>query len=100
MIGAHGRTRTCTFLIRSQGLYRVELCVRCWRRDGDLNSGCSVENRGSYQLDDRGEIGSPTRTRTWIPRVTTGAPTNWMIGEECGGAPRTRAELNLLAREI
>ena len=28
--GAHGRTRTCTFLIRSQELYPVELRVRCW----------------------------------------------------------------------
>jgi hypothetical protein len=98
--GAHGRTRTCTFLIRSQGLYPVELRVRCWRRDGDLNSDCSVENRVSWPLRRSRRIGSPTRTRTWISRVTTGAPTNWMIGEECGGAPRTRTELNLLAREI
>ena len=42
--------------------------------------------------------GSPTRTRTWIDRLTTGRPAVGRSGN--GGAPRTRTELNLLAREI
>ena len=41
--------------------------------------------------------GSPTRTRTWIDRLTAGRPTVGRSGN--GGAPRTRTELNLLARE-
>src|SRR5262245_50137338 len=100
VIGAHGRTRTCTFLIRNQELYPVELRVRCWRRDGDLNSDCSVENRVSWPLR--------RSRRTWLPDQDSNLdlPGNnrgsyrWMIGEEFGGAPRTRTELNLLAREI
>jgi hypothetical protein len=52
----------------------------------------------SWPLDERGELGSPTRTRTWIDRLTTGRPTVGRSGN--GGAPRTRTELNLLAREI
>src|SRR4029078_3527201 len=91
--GAHGRTRTCTFLIRNQGLYPVELRVRCWRRDGDLNSDCSVENRVSWPLR--------RSRRTWLPDQDSNLdlPGNnrgsyrWMIGEEFGGAPRARSEL-------
>jgi hypothetical protein len=43
--------------------------------------------------------GSPTRTRTWIDRLTVGRPTVGRSGNS-GGAPRTRTELNLLAKEI
>ena len=43
-------------------------------------------------------LGSPTRTRTWIDRVTTGFPAVERSGN--GGAPRTRTELDLLAGEI
>ena len=97
-LGAHGRTRTCTFLIRSQGLYPVELRVRDWCRDGDSNSGLPVESRRVLATTRSRRIGSPTRTRTWIDRLTTGRPTVGRSGN--GGAPRTRTELNLLAREI
>jgi hypothetical protein len=42
-------------------------------------------------LDDRREVGSPTRTRTWIPRLTAGRPADWTIGNELvetvGNAP-------------
>ena len=98
MIGAHGRTRTCTFLIRNQELYPVELRVRCWCRDGDSNSGLPVESRRVLATRRSRRIGSPTRTRTWIDRLTTGRPAVGRSGN--GGAPRTRTELNLLAREI
>ena len=37
--GAHGRTRTCTSLIRNQELCPVELRVRCWLPDQDSKSG-------------------------------------------------------------
>ena len=98
IIGAHGRTRTCTFLIRSQELYPVEPRVHCWRRDGDLNSDCSVENLMSWPVRRSRRSGSPTRTRTWIDRLTAGFPA---IGrsENNGGAPRTRTERTLRARE-
>ena len=43
-------------------------------------------------------FGSPTRIRTWIDRLTAGRPAVGRSGN--GGAPRTRTELNLLAREI
>ena len=68
-----------------------------WRRDGDLNSDCSVENRVSWPVRRSRRIGSPTRTRTWIDRLTIGCPAVGRSGN--GGAPRTRTELNLLARE-
>ena len=55
MTGAHGRTRTCTSLVRNQELYPVELRVR---------------------------FGSPTRTRTWIGRLTTGCPAIGRSGKE------------------
>ena len=96
--GAHGRTRTCTFLIRSQELYPVELRVRFWCRDGDSNSGLPVEGRRVLATRRSRRIGSPTRIRTWIDRLTTGRPAVGRSGN--GGAPRTRTELNLLAREI
>ena len=98
MIGAHGRTRTCTFLIRNQELYPVELRVRFWCRDGDSNSGLPVESRRVLATRRSRRIGSPTRIRTWIDRLTTGRPAVGRSGN--GGAPRTRTELNLLAREI
>ena len=98
MIGAHGRTRTCTFLIRNQVLCPIELRVRCWCRDGDSNSGLPVESRRVLATRRSRRIGSPTRTRTWIDRLTAGRPTVGRSGN--GGAPRTRTELNLLAREI
>ena len=72
--GAHGRTRTCTFLVRNQALFPVELRVRCWCRDGDLNSGCRLRTECPCQLDDRGELAPRPGLRTWISRVTTGAP--------------------------
>jgi hypothetical protein len=73
VIGAHGRTRTCTSLIRNQELFPVELRVRCWLPDQDSNLDWPVNNRVSC---------------------------HWTIEEAFGGAPRTRTELNLLAREI
>ena len=42
---AHGRTRTCTSLVRNQALYPVELRVRDWCHDRDSNSGAPLENR-------------------------------------------------------
>jgi hypothetical protein len=96
--GAHGRTRTCTFLIRNQELYPVEPRVRFWCRDGDLNSGLPVEGRRVLATRRSRRIGSPTRIRTWIDRLTTGRPAVGRSGN--GGAPRTRTELNLRAREI
>ena len=63
--GAHGRTRTCTFLIRNQVLYPFELRVRCWCRDGDSNSGLPVESRRVLATRRSRRIGSPARTRTW-----------------------------------
>ena len=95
---AHGRTRTCTSLVRNQALCPVELRVREWCRDGDSNSGLPVENRPILATRRPRRIGSPTRTRTWIDRVTTGFPAVERSGN--GGAPRTRTELDLLAREI
>src|SRR5687767_8106445 len=98
MTGAHGRTRTCTFLIRNQELYPVELRVRCWCRDGDSNPALPGESRRVLATRRSRRIGSPTRTRTWIGRLTTGCPAIGRSGN--GGAPRTQTELNLLAREI
>jgi hypothetical protein len=97
-IGAHGRTRTCTLLVRNQELYPVELRVRDWRRDGDSNSGLPAENRHVLATRRARQTGSPTWTRTWIDRLTAGRPAVGRSGN--GGAPRTRTELNLLAREI
>ena len=98
MIGAHGRTRTCILLIRNQVLSPIELRVHCWCRDGDSNSGLPVESRRVLATRRSRRIGSPTRTRTWIDRLTIGRPAVGRSGN--GGAPRTRTELNLLAREI
>jgi hypothetical protein len=98
MIGAHGRTRTCIRLIRNQVLSPIELRVQCWCRDGDSNSGLPVESRRVLATRRSRRIGSPTRIRTWIDRLTIGRPAVGRSGN--GGAPRTRTELNLLAREI
>src|SRR5262245_35965373 len=98
LTGAHGRTRTCTCLVRNQELCPVELRVRDWCRDGDSNSGLPAENRHVLATRRARQTGSPTRTRTWIDRLTAGRPTVGRSGN--GGAPRTRTELNLLAREI
>jgi hypothetical protein len=73
LTGAHGRTRTCTSLVRNQALCPFELRVHWWLSDQDSNLDWPVNNRASCR---------------------------WTIGEEFGGAPRTRTELNLLAREI
>src|SRR5262245_32261969 len=62
------------------------------------NSGLPAENRHLLATRRARQTGSPTRTRTWIDRLTTGRPTVGRSGN--GGAPRTRTELNLLAREI
>jgi hypothetical protein len=93
---AHGRSRTCTSLVREQELYPVELRVHDCSRHRDPNSGLPAET--GMPRDVRGELGSPTRIRTWIDRLTTGRPTVGRSGN--GGAPRTRTEPNLLAREI
>src|SRR5262245_21356093 len=98
LTGAHGRTRTCTCLVRNQELCPVELRVRDWCRDGDSNSGLPAENRHVLATRRARQTGSPTRTRTWIGRLTAGRPAVGRSGN--GGAPRTRTELNLLAREI
>ena len=98
LTGAHGRTRTCTSLVRNQELYPVELRVRDWCRDGDSNSGLPAENRHVLATRRARQTGSPTRIRTWIDRLTAGRLTVGRSGN--GGAPRTRTELNLLAREI
>jgi hypothetical protein len=100
--GAHGRTRTCTFLIRNQELYPVELRVRDWCRDGDSNSGLPGENRLVLATRRPRRIGSPTRIRTWIDRLTTGCPAVGRSGKvwwstsdsnraqpPCKGSPRT-----------
>src|SRR5262245_65138318 len=62
------------------------------------NSGLPAENRHVLATRRARQTGSPTRTRTWIDRLTAGRPTVGRSGN--GGAPRTRTELNLLAREI
>ena len=72
--------------------------MQCWCRDGDSNSGLPVESRRVLATRRSRRIGSPTRIRTWIDRLTTGRPAVGRSGN--GGAPRTRTELNLLAREI
>ncbi len=72
--------------------------MQCWCRDGDSNSGLPVESRRVLATRRSRRIGSPTRIRTWIDRLTIGRPAVGRSGN--GGAPRTRAELNLLAREI
>ena len=74
MIGAHGRTRTCILLIRNQVLSPIELRVQCWCRDEDSNSGLPVESRRVLATRRSRRIGSPTRIRTWIDRLTTGRP--------------------------
>src|SRR5262245_43386249 len=61
------------------------------------NSGLPAENRHLLATRRARQTGSPTRTRTWIDRLTAGRPTVGRSGN--GGAPRTRTELNLLARE-
>ena len=98
LTGAHGRTRTCTSPVRNRELCPIELRVRDWCRDGDSNSGLPAENRHVLATRRARQTGSPTRTRTWIDRLTAGRPTVGRSGN--GGAPRTRTELNLLAREI
>ena len=72
--------------------------MRDWCRDGDSNSGLPAENRHVLAARRARQTGSPTRTRTWIDRLTAGRPAVGRSGN--GGAPRTRTELNLLAREI
>jgi hypothetical protein len=62
------------------------------------NSGLPVESRRVLATRRSRPIGSPTRIRTWIDRLTAGRPTVGRSGN--GAAPRTRTELNLLAREI
>ena len=72
--------------------------MRDWCRDGDSNSGLPAENRHVLATRRARQTGSPTRIRTWIDRLTAGRLTVGRSGN--GGAPRTRTELNLLAREI
>jgi hypothetical protein len=67
-------------------------------RDGDASSGLPAENRPILATRRARRIGSPTRIRTWIDRLTAGRPAVGRSGN--GGAPRTRTEVNLLAREI
>ena len=99
MIGAHGRTRTCTSLVRTQALCPLSyVCAVCCCRDGTQTPVCRLRADVSMPRDERRKIGSPTRIRTWIDQLTTGRPTVGRSGN--GGAPRTRTELNLLAREI
>jgi hypothetical protein len=86
--GAHGRTRTCTSLVRNQALCPFELRVRCWCRDGERSSGLTVESRRILSTRRSRPIGSPTRIRTWIDRLTAGRPAVGRSGN--GGAPRTR----------
>src|SRR5262245_54895999 len=98
MIGAHGRTRTCTPLVRNQALCPLSYVCAVGVATETRTPVCRLRAGVSLPLDKRGEIGSPTRIRTWIDRLTTGRPTVGRSGN--GGAPRTRTELNLLAREI
>jgi hypothetical protein len=98
MIGAHGRTRTCTSLVRNQALCPLSYACAVGAATETRTPVCRLRAGVSLPLDERGEIGSPTRVRTWIDRLTTGRPTVGRSGN--GGAPRTRTELNLLAREI
>ena len=75
--------------------------MRDWCRDGDSNSGLPVEGRRVLATRRSRRIGSPTRTRTWIDRLTAGRPTvarsgNWWSTSDsnraqspCKGDPRT-----------
>ena len=98
MIGAHGRTRTCTSLVRNQALCPLSYVCAVDAATETRTPVCRLRAGVSVPLDERGKIGSPTRIRTWIDRLTTGRPTVGRSGN--GGAPRTRTELNLLARGI
>ena len=74
--GAHGRTRTSIFNSDYGSPVRSRRRLRARGRAGGPRSRVPIL-RGSYpvQLGDGPRNGSPTRTRTWIDRLTAGRPT-------------------------
>jgi hypothetical protein len=101
--GAHGRTRTCTFLVRNQVLCPLSYVCVTGAAAEIRPPVCRVRTDLSWATRRPRRVGSPTRIRTWTGRLTTGCPAvgrsgkNWWSTSDSNRArPPCKGDLRTL----